>query len=147
MKDIYDDIDELLSDIKSDIEDVLLDEVLEEVRDIEIEHIHNEVYAVYNPMLYQRRKLEDGLCDPDNIIGKIVSNMELEVENIAEFTNWNGTAKRGSGLAEFVNDYDYPGIIDQYRPFLDNTMEEIEKSDRVDSALEKGLIKRKYDIT
>ena len=144
MGDIYDEVEDLLKDLKADIEDTLVDEVLQEVKDIEIEHIQEDVFAVYNPRAYKRR-LDDGLDDPDNIVGT-VQNLELEVENIAEFTNWNGTAKRGVGLAEFVNDYDYPGIIDKNRPFLDNAVEEIEESDRVDNALERGLKKRKYDV-
>lgn len=105
-KNTYYDIDLLLKDLKSDIEDTLMDEVLDEVKRIEIKHVEDEVFAVYTPKIYKRRKY-DGIDDPDNIIGD-VKDMVLEVENIAEFTNGSGTAKRGVGLAEFVNDYDYP---------------------------------------
>lgn len=143
-KDTYDDIDLLLKDLKSDIEDVLMDEVLDEVKEIELSHIEDDVFSVYSPRVYKRRTF-DGIDDPDNIVGE-VHNMVLEVENIAEFTDWRGNAKRGTGLTEFVNDYDYPGIIDQNRPFIDNTVEEIERTDRVEDALAKGLIKRNYDV-
>lgn len=145
MKKSYSDIDLLLKDLKSDIEDVLMDEVLDEIKDIEIRHIEEDVFSVYSPSVYRRRQA-DGLDDPDNIIGE-VNNMVLEVENITEFTDWRGHAKRGKGLAEFVNDYDYPGIIGQSRPFIDNTVDEIESTDRVDEALAKGLRKRGYDVT
>ena len=145
MKKSYSDIDVLLKDLKSDIEDVLMDEVLDEVKDIEIRHVEEDVFSVYSPNVY-RRRMSDGLDDPDNIVGE-VNNMVLEVENISEFTDWRGNAKRGKGLTEFVNDYDYPGIIGQSRPFIDNTVDEIESTDRVDEALVKGLRKRGYDVT
>lgn len=144
MKKSYSDIDLLLKDLKSDIEDVLMDEVLDEVKDIEIRHVKEDVFSVYSPSVYRRRQ-SDGLDDPDNIVGE-VDNMVLEVENITEFTDWRGNAKRGTGLAEFVNDYDYPGVIDQSRPFIDNTVDEIESTNRVDEALARGLRKRGYDI-
>lgn len=145
MKKSYSDIDLLLKDLKSDIEDVLMDEVLDEVKDIEIRHVEEDVFSAYSPSVYRRRE-SDGLDDPDNIVGE-VNNMVLEVENISEFTDWRGNAKRGKGLAEFVNDYDYPGIIGQSRPFLDNTIEEIENTNSVENALARGLRKRKYDVT
>ena len=145
MKKSYSDIDVLLKDLKSDIEDVLMDEVLDGVKDIEIRHVEEDVFSVYSPNVY-RRRMSDGLDDPDNIVGE-VNNMVLEVENISEFTDWRGNAKRGKGLTEFVNDYDYPGIIGQSRPFIDNTVDEIESTDRVDEALVKGLRKRGYDVT
>ena len=143
-KDIYDDIDRLLSDLKSDIEDTLMNEVLDEVKEIELKHVQEDVFAVYNPKVYRRRAV-DGIDDPDNIQGT-VNNMELEVEHLAEFTDWRGVAKRGVGLAEFVNDYDYPGIIDRNRPYIDNTVEEIEKTDSVENVLAQGLRKRNYDV-
>ena len=144
MKNSYSDIDKLLKDLKSDIEDVLMDEVLDEVKDIEIRHVEEDVFSVYSPNVYRRRQ-SDGIDAPDNIVGE-VNNMVLEVENITEFTDWRGHAKRGKGLAEFVNDYDYPDIIGQSRPFVDNTVDEIESTDKVEEALARGLRKRKYDV-
>ena len=145
MKKSYDDIDVLLKDLKSDIEDVLMDEVLDEIKDIEIRHVEEDVFSVYSPNVY-RRRMSDGLDDPDNIVGE-VNDLHLSVDNVTEFTDWRGNAKRGTGLAEFVNDYDYPGIIGQSRTFLDNTIEEIENTNNVENALARGLRKRKYDVT
>lgn len=153
MKDTYDDIDRLLNDLKSDIEDTLMDEVLDAVKDIELKHIEEDVFSVYSPSIYKRRAT-DGIDDPDNIVGK-VNNMQLEVDNVTEFNNGYGTYNHGYGLAELINDgenlngyfYDYPGVFNQPRPFLDNTIDEIEKTDSVEHALAKGLQKRKYDIT
>ena len=152
-KNSYDDIDELLNDIRSDIEDTLKDEVFEEVRDIELEYIERDVLSAYMPKIYERRT-SGGIDDPRNIVG-YVKDMLLSVDNITPFNTGYGTKKRGTGLAQLINEgdsfngyfYDYPGEFNQPRPFLDNTILEVEKTDRVENALEKGMRKRKYDIS
>ena len=43
--------------------------------------------------------------------------------------------------------YDYQGEFDERaRPFIDNTIDEIERTDSVENALAKGLRKRNYDV-
>ena len=42
--------------------------------------------------------------------------------------------------------YDFPGEFTQARPFLDNTIEEVEKTDKIDNVLGKGLKRRGYDV-
>lgn len=152
MKKTYDDVNALLKDLKADIEDTLMDEVLDEVKDIELRHIEEDVFSVYNPSIYKRRTA-DGIDDPDNIVGE-VRNMQLEVDNVTQFNEGYGTYNHGTGLANLINDgeslhgyfYDYPGEFIQPRPFIDNTIEEIEQTSSVEDALEKGLKKRKYDV-
>lgn len=151
-KDTYDGVDTLLKDLKSDIEDTLMDEVLDEIKNIEIEHIEEDVFAVYTPSIYKRRQ-NDGIDDPDNIIGE-VHNMQLEVDNVTEFNDDYGTYNHGIGLADLINDgerrsgffYDYQGEFEKARPFIDNTIDEIEQTDSVENALAKGLKKRNYDV-
>lgn len=153
MKNTYDDLDKLLKDIRSDIEDTLMDEVLDEVRDIEMEHIQRDVLSTYTPTIYERRS-EYGIDDSNNIVGE-VRDMSLEVDNITRFHEGYGTSNHGIGLADLINDgdrldgyyYDYPGAFNLPRPFIDNTQEEIDKTDRVDRALEKGLKRRGHDIS
>ncbi len=153
MKNSYDDIDELLNDIKSDIEDTLMDEVLDEVKDIELKHVEEDVFSAYSPKIYERRGI-GGIDDPNNIVGT-VDNMQLSVDNATKFNDDYGTYNHGVGLAELINDgdslngyfYDYPGSFNQPRPFIDNTVEEIEKTDSVENALERGMKRRKYDIS
>ena len=149
----YDDIDMLLNDLESDIEGTLTDEVLDVVKDIEIKHVEEDVFSVYRPKIYERRRT-GGLDDPDNIIGEITEKMDMEITNITPFDSGYGTYNKGDGLAELVNDgdglsgfyYDYPGEFLQPRPFLDNTEEEILKTEQLDNALQKGLVKRGYDV-
>ncbi len=153
MKNSYDDIDELLNDVKSDIEEVLMDEVLDEVKDIELRHIEGDVFSVYSPKIYERRG-SGGIDDPDNIVGE-VNNMQLSVDNVTRFDDGYGTYNHGIGLADLINDgehlsgyfYDYPGEFTESRPFIDNTIEEIERTNDVENALEQGLKRRKYDVS
>ena len=152
MKDLYDDVDELLKSLEADIEDTLMHEVLDEVKEIELRHVEEDVFDVYKPKIYERRD-SGGIDDPDNIVGT-VENMELEVENITPFASGYGTWNRGVGLTELINEgnstsgyfYDYPGEFNQPRPFLDNTIEEIERTDDVEDALAKGLNNRKWTV-
>lgn len=153
MKNSYDDVDELLNDIKSDIQDTLLDEVLDEVKKIELEHVRDDVFGVYKPSIYERRS-SGGIDDPDNIVGEVY-DMRLEVDNVTRFNDGYGTYNHGIGLASLINDgstshgyfYDYPGEFNNARPFIDNTIDEIERTDDVENALAKGLKRRKYDIS
>lgn len=158
MKSVYDDEKQLLKDLRSDIENVLMDEVLDKVREIEIEHIEEDVYSVYQPSIYRRRKKNGGLSDPENIIGTIEGDMQLVVENITSFNEEYEGRNSGTGLAEMVNDggnsehdYDYgfrsiEAPYSKSRPFLDNTIEEIENTNSVENTLANGLRKRKYDV-
>ena len=152
-KNSYDDVDELLRDIKSDIQDTLLDEVLDEVKRIEIEHVRDDVFGVYKPSIYERRN-SGGIDDPDNIVGELY-DMRLEIDNITQFNTGYGTFNKGYNLSELINDgsrlegyfYDYPGEFNNPRPFIDNTIDDIERTDDVENALAKGLKRRKYDIS
>ena len=152
MKDLYDDVDELLEALEADIEDTLKHEVLDTVKEIELRHVEEDVFDVYKPKIYERRD-SGGIDDPDNIVGT-VQNMELEVENITPFASGYGTWNRGVGLTELINNgnstsgyfYDYSGEFNQPRPFLDNTIEEIERTDDVEDALARGLNKRKWTV-
>lgn len=152
MKDTYDDVDVLLKDLESDIEDTLMDEVLDKVKDIEMFYIKSKVLGAYKPKIYKRRD-SSGIDDHNNIVGTI-HNMELDVENITEFNDGYGTWNHGVGLAELINDgnstkgyfYDYPGVFNKPRPFVDYTAEDVDNTSIIDDTLEKGLKRRKWDV-
>lgn len=152
MKKSYTEWDDLVKDIRSDIDDVLSKEVFGEVRDIEMEHIKSDVFATYTPEIYERR-FNGGIDDPDNIVG-YEKDMHLAVVNEAQFNDGYGTYNHGYGLPQLINDgnsrngffYDFPGVFNAPRPFIDNAKEEVERSDRVDRAFEYGMKKRGNDI-
>lgn len=138
--------------MEKDIEDTLSNEVLKKTKEVIMKHVEKDVFKQYEPKIYKRREY-GGLDDPDTIIGT-VDNMELNVEDIADFASGYGTFNRGRGLARLVNDgegksgfyYDYDGIFTQERPFWDNAEDEITSSDIIENALGNGLKKRGYDV-
>lgn len=153
MKKEFDEWDDLMNDIKSDIDDVLSKEVFDEVRDIEMEHIQTDVFSQYTPKIYERRS-NGGIDDPRNIVG-YEKKMHLSVVNEAQFKDDYGTYNHGYGLPQLINDgdsrngfyYDFPGVYNAPRPFIDNAVEEVERSERVDFAFEDGMKKRGNTMT
>lgn len=153
MKKEFDEWDNLMNDIKSDIDDVLSKEVFDEVRDIEMEHIQTDVFSQYTPKIYERRS-NGGIDDPRNIVG-YEKKMHLSVVNEAQFNDDYGTYNHGYGLPQLINDgdsrngfyYDFPGVYNAPRPFIDNAVEEVERSERVDFAFEDGMKKRGNTMT
>ena len=148
MKKEFDEWDDLMNDIKSDVDDVLSKEVFDEVRDIEMEHIQTDVFSQYTPKIYERRS-NGGIDDPRNIVG-YEKRMHLSVVNEAQFNDDYGTYNHGYGLPQLINDgdsrngfyYDFPGVYNAPRPFIDNAVEEVKRSERVDFAFEDGMKKR-----
>jgi len=153
MKDVYDDENALIKDLKNDIRKVLSKEVLDKAKEIELRHIDYDIFAFYTPQIYERRR-QNGINDPDNIVGEIVEDMTLEIDNVTHFNDGYGTYNHGTGLADLINGgdsmtgffYDYPGEFNQPRPFIDNTISEIEDTDQVDSALDEGMKNLGYDV-
>lgn len=156
MKKVYSDIDKLLKDVQSDIDDVLMNEVLETVRDIEMEHVQEDVFSVYNPSIYKRRS-NGGIDDPENVKAE-VKNGVMTVRNDTPFNDDYATKNHGIGLAYMVNeggnsehDYEYGfrGIEAPFanpRPFIDNTIEELDRTDAIEKALKKGLKRHDIDL-
>lgn len=154
MKKSYDDIEFLLIDAKKDIDSTLASEVFEEARDCQLEHVEMDVFSVYQPKEYLRRS-SGGIDDPGNIIGEVKDGI-LTVENITPFNPGYGTGNHGSVLAELINGghgsggyyYDYPsyGAYTYPRPFIDNTVKDLEMSNRLEDAMKKGLAKRNMKV-
>lgn len=142
----YTNLNNLISDVKSDIDKSLKNEVFDEIRAIELEHVQKDVLDAYSPKDYVRRQ-KMGIDDPQNIVG-VVSGGELVVDNVTPFNSDYFTANRGIGLAELINYgngrfyYDYPGAFERPRPFIDRARIEVAKSDRVKKALKKGMKKK-----
>jgi hypothetical protein len=152
-KNTYDDENELFNDIHKDINDVLQKEVMDEVKMIEMYYIKHDVLNSYSPKIYNRRS-SGGIDDESNIQGRLVADMELEVDNVTRFSGGYGTHNSGVGLADLINEgdgsggyyYDYAGNFNRARPFLDHTLEDVENTNAIDITLEKGLKKRGYEL-
>ena len=149
----YNSLDELVKDLKDDIDDVLSREVFDEVCDIEMEHIQRDVLNRYQPQIYERRS-SGGISDRSNIKGK-VRDMELTVNNETPYNPGYGTYNRGNDLATLLNEgsggkrkiyYDFAGEFEQPTYFSENTQTEIDNTNRVERILNKGLKRRGYEI-
>lgn len=145
--------------IQKQINDTLKNEVFETVREVELEHIENDVLAIYEPNQYLRRDSR-GINDPQNIIFSSLKDGILEIENITKFNPDYETANTGYGLVGLIEfgdkwngfRYEYPHIggISPYnrsRPFIANTKTELKKEKQHISALKVGLNKRGIKTT
>lgn len=150
----YSSIDALLADVQKDINQTLQNEVMDAVRDVELKHIKRDVLDAYTPTVYERRT-DSGIEDPNNIVGTVKDN-KLTVDNVTTFNDGYLTQNHGVGLAYMINeggnskhDYEYGfrSVEAPYakpRPFIDNTIEELDKTEVIEDALAKGL--KKYGI-
>lgn len=149
----YDSLDAFVKELKSDIKDTLYKEVFDEVCDIEMEHVQMDVLYRYQPLIYERRTT-GGIEDHSNLKGK-VRDTELSVYNKTPFNPGYGTYNSGNDLATLLNEgsggkhkiyYDFMGEFEKPTYFLENTQEEIDKTNRVERVLNKGLKRRGYEI-
>ena len=145
----FTDINALLADVQKSINKSLKNEVMDAVREVELKHIERDVLSVYTPSIYERRS-SGGIDDERNIIGT-VKDGRLTVENVTPFNENYGTRNRGTGLGYMINeggnsehDYDYgfrtiEAPYSQPRPFIDNTIEQLDKTEIIEDALAKGM--------
>lgn len=152
----FTDIDALLGDVQKSINKSLENEVMDAVRDVELSHIERDVLNVYSPSIYKRRG-SGGIDDVRNIVGT-VKDGKLTVENVTPFNEDYGTRNKGTGLAYMINeggnskhDYDFgfwtvEAPYSRPRPFIDNTIEELDKTEIIEDALAKGMKKDGIDL-
>ena len=80
----YNDIDELFEDLINDIEGGIVEEVSKEMKKIEQESIDENVYNVFAPKEYDRRKDGGGLRSEGNmetIVTKTGDGITIEIHN------------------------------------------------------------------
>lgn len=140
--------------IKKQINDSLKEEVLEAVKDVELDHISDDVLGAYNPIEYARRDTR-GIDDPANIIAAPPRDGILEVENVTQFNPGYGSDNTGYGLVGLIEygngwngynyEYPHPGgrkPFNKPRPFIQNTKEDLKNNKQHVIALKDGLNKR-----
>jgi len=121
------------------ISETLNDDVKKEVTKTEQRHINSDVYDVYSPKYYRRRRANGGLIADDNIVGEMISDDTLSVTNKTKF-NPNGEPD----LAEWVEYGLDPGVgaYADERPFTQNTIDELNSTKAHVKAMQLGLKKR-----
>ena len=152
---------QIQEDIQKAMIDTLRNEVFELVRDVVISHVYTDVYDVYDPTVYRRRKERQGLSDEDNIVYEIENRGTLVVWNIAKYNPYRGgrpvftsfsTEKRKTNILQTL-------IIDRYsnysgdapyalpRPFIANAARDLSKSGKhysdLKEAFDEGLKRHK----
>ena len=161
----FDDLDDLFEEIENDIEDVMDQEVADKVRDVEQQMVYDVVYDAYTAQdpYVERRNGNGGLADKDNMVAYIDRNgdeVELFVDNVArgnpdaDYTNPNVDL---DAIIEFGRLPDRLGLYtknktgteDQYlraRPFISETINELERTLSYIDALRDGLKRRGLDV-
>ena len=147
--------------IKGAIKNSLKNEVFEKVRDVEQQHIDDDVYGAYpNPAMYKRRDVNGGLIADESIKRTMIGDDTLQVTNIAKpnpigYPQSQVTTK-GKNLASLIEGgdgasgvYDFPSDDeDAYmnpRPFTQNTIEELATTGKHIKALQDGLKRNKIE--
>lgn len=155
-------ISEVLKAIKEKVQDTLINDVAEAVKNVEIYHVYNDVYSRPESAAYERRYSNGGIGDVRNI-EKYIEGDTLVLDNNTEFNpylngrdSFNGNsmnAGRAEGLDGLIEygdgwngiNYDWaenePG-----RPFIRNTIDDLNQSKDHVRMMIAGLRKRGLDV-
>lgn len=138
----YNDIDELFEDLINDIEGGIVEEVSKEMKKIEQESIDENVYNVFAPKEYDRRKDGGGLRSEGNmetIVTKTGDGITIEIHNSttgnSSYRNyWQGE------IQDFIETGNYLWNCGcQPRPFIEDTQEKVDA--KIESIVESALNK------
>ena len=148
---------QITEDIKKALVNTLQNEVFELVRDVVIEHVHTDVYDVYDPVIYRRRRVNQGLSDEDNVVYEIENDETLVVWNIAKYNPYRNnmpifssfsTEKRKDNILQtlIIDGYQNYGGDAPYalpRPFIENAGKDLSKGGKhfndLSEAFDEGL--------
>ena len=138
----FDTIDELMSYVYDQVEQVIFGQIYEFVMNKLFESIEKNVFAVYEPILYERRSLNEEsqglLNDWLTLEGGSKENPIMIIENIATKV-WENS---GYSLAELI-EYGSPNSEGQIylepRPFIKPVMEESKASGDLERILQQSL--------
>ena len=138
----FDDIQTLMDYVYNQVEQVLFGQIYEFVMNKLFESIEKNVFAVYEPILYERRSLNEEsqglLNDWLTLEGGSKENPIMIIENTATKV-WE---ESGRSLAELI-EYGSPKSQGQPwlepRPFIEPVMEELKASGDLERILQQSL--------
>lgn len=149
-----DQLEELMVKLQEQVQDVVKNNVVETIKDVETEHIREDVYNTYTPTMYQRRYENDGLIDKENmkeVIKKEDNTISLDITNDtlenqdypnADQDYIDSIIENGEGYtwknSQIYQEQPYP------RPFTENTYKDLEENKQHITALKEGL--KQYNI-
>lgn len=138
----FDDVQTLMEYVYDQVEQVLFGQIYEFVMNKLFESIEKNVFAVYEPIVYERRSLNEEsqglLNDWLTLEGGSKENPIMIIENTATKV-WENS---GSSLAELI-EYGSPKSQGQPwlepRPFIEPVMEELKASGDLERILQQSL--------
>ena len=138
----FNDVETLMEYVYDQVEQVLFGQIYEFVMNKLFESIEKNVFAVYEPILYQRRSLNEEsqglLNDWLTLEGGSKENPIMIIENTATKV-WE---ESGRSLAELI-EYGSPKSQGQPwlepRPFIEPVMEELKASGDLERILQQSL--------
>ena len=138
----FDTIDQLMNYVYDQVEQVIFGQIYEFVMNKLFESIEKNVFAVYEPILYERRSLNEEsqglLNDWLTLEGGSKENPIMIIENTATKV-WE---ESGRSLAELI-EYGSPKSQGQPwlepRPFIEPVMEELKASGDLERILQQSL--------
>jgi hypothetical protein len=153
----YDDLDALFADLEEEITNAMNDDVSDVVKDTLSKHVKKDVYKKYTPQQYDRDKDNGGLSDKRTMEHNMIDKTTLEV--YSDRKNDPSDSREGyeperdiAYIVETGEGYNWAGTDKQGRtnatprPFVKNTIEDLDENEQHVKALQKSLKKKGYDV-
>ena len=138
----FDTIDELMSYVYDQVEQVIFGQIYEFVMNKLFESIEKNVFAVYEPILYERRSLNEEsqglLNDWLTLEGGSKENPIMIIENTATKV-WEESGRSLAELIEYGSPNSEGQIYLEPRPFIEPVMEELKASGDLERILQQSL--------
>lgn len=151
---VFNNLDELYKYVEKNVSSIAENELFDEIKDTFHKHVIEDVYDTYEPKKYLRRHGAGGLADESNIeLTSFKDNggsVSMEIENTAtgRTPTKSGYRENGvridyqieTGIYMWTNSDGEPGA----RPFIENTVNELERKDICHDVLTKELKNRGF---
>ena len=138
----FDSIEELMNYVYDKVRDVIFHEIYEFVMNKLFESIEKNVFAVYEPILYERRSLNEEsqglLNDWLTLEGGSKENPIMIIENTATKV-WEDSGMSLAELIEYGSPQSQGQIWLEPRPFIEPVMEELRTSGDLERILQQSL--------
>lgn len=126
-------LNELFKFVEKQVQSTLRDEVAKVAVETMQKHVQEDVYDVYEPVMYERT-------------GRLKREIEVDVVDDNTIAIENARYENGRNIAEIVETgqgYQYYfEFYGEERPFTRNTREELKNTNKLKNAMAKGLNKR-----
>ena len=138
----FDTIDELMSYVYNQVEQVIFGQIYEFVMNKLFESIEENVFSVYEPILYKRRSLteeNEGLLNSWIVLQEgTKKNPIMIIENTATKV-WEDSGMSLAELIEYGSPQSQGQIYLEPRPFIEPVMEELKASGDLERILQQSL--------